>query len=82
MAIGRHLLQHGRLRLARRLGRSFPVLGAALALFAIRRAVRQKGFRGGVTDTALDATPVLGAVKNVFEAARGRDIIPDRMHVR
>jgi hypothetical protein len=33
---------------------------------------------GGALDTALDATPGVGAVKNVFEAIRGRDFIKDK----
>jgi hypothetical protein len=81
MGIGRQISQYGRARLARRMGRSIPILGAALALFALRRAIKQKGFRGGVADTALDATPFVGAAKNVYEVMRG-DIIPDRVAAR
>ena len=32
---------------------------------------------GGVADTALDATPGVGAVKTLYEVACG-DVIPDR----
>lgn len=64
--------------MARRLGRSIPLLGAALAFFAVRAAIRRKGFVGGVADTALDATPGVGTAKNLYELARGGDIIPDR----
>ena len=78
MAIGRQITQYGSARLARRFSRSIPLLGAAIALFAIRRAVRRKGFVGGVTDSALDATPFVGAAKNVYEAIRG-DVIPDKV---
>jgi len=44
--------------------------------------MRRKGAFGGVIDTALDATPGLGAVKNVFEAIRGRDFIRDKTIAR
>ncbi len=81
MGIGRQISQYGRARLARRFARSIPIIGAAIALFTLRRAIRQKGFRGGVTDSALDATPFVGAAKNVYEAVRG-DIIPDRAPAR
>jgi hypothetical protein len=81
MGIGRQISQYGRARLARRLGRSLPILGAAIALFTLRRAIRQKGFRGGVADSALDATPFVGAAKNMYEVMRG-DIIPDRVPAR
>jgi hypothetical protein len=77
MGIARQLSQYGRARLARRLGRSLPLVGAAIAFFTVRSAIRRKGFTGGVADSALDATPGLGAAKNLYEAVRG-DIIPDR----
>lgn len=78
MFITRQLSQYGSMRLARRVGRSIPFLGAAIALWAISRAVKRKGLVRGVADTALDATPVVGAAKNVYEVARGRDLFPDR----
>ena len=77
MAIGRQVVQYGGARLARRLGRAVPVLGAVVALLTVRAAIRRKGFRRGVVDTALDATPVVGTAKAVYEMARG-DMIPDR----
>ena len=77
MGIGRHVAQYGSTRLARRLGRSVPLIGAAIVLLTLRHAIRRKGLRGGITDSALDATPFVGAIKNVYEILRG-DIIPDR----
>jgi len=77
MTMSRQVMQYGRARLARRLFRSVPVLGAVVAVFTIRAAIRRKGFARGVADSALDATPVVGAAKNLYEMARG-DIIPDR----
>jgi len=77
MTISRQVAQYGRVRLARRLGRSLPLIGAVIAVFTLRAAIRRKGFARGVADTALDATPVVGAAKTIYEMARG-DIIPDR----
>ena len=77
MSISRQVAQYGRVRLARRLSRSVPLLGAVVAVFTLRAAIRRKGFARGVADTALDATPGVGAAKNLYEMARG-DIIPDR----
>ena len=77
MGIGRQISQYGTARLARRLGRAVHILGAVIAVVAIRKAIRSKGLLGGVTDTALDATPGIGAEKNLYEVMRG-DIIPDR----
>jgi len=55
-----------------------PWIGAVVAIAAVGSAMRRKGFLGGALDTALDATPGVGAVKNVFEAIRGRDFIKDK----
>jgi hypothetical protein len=77
MGIRRQITQYGRARLARRLGRAVPVLGAVIALVALRKAIRSKGLFGGVADTALDATPGVGTVKTLYEVMRG-DLIPDR----
>ena len=77
MSISRQAIQYGRARLARRLFRSVPLLGAVVAVFTLRAAIRRKGFARGVADSALDATPGVGAAKNLYEMARG-DIIPDR----
>ena len=77
MGIRRQITQYGSARLARRLGRAVPVLGAVIALVALRRAIRSKGVFWGVADTALDATPGVGAVKTLYEVACG-DVIPDR----
>jgi len=55
-----------------------PWMGAVVAIAAMGAAVRRKGLVGGAFDTALDATPVIGAVKNAFEAMRGRDFIKDK----
>jgi hypothetical protein len=55
-----------------------PWIGAAVALAALGSAIRRKGVIGGALDTALDATPGVGAVKNAFESIRGRDFIKDK----
>jgi hypothetical protein len=78
MAVTRQISQYARGRVVRRLSRSMPWLGGLVALAAIGAAVRRKGLFGGVVDTALDAMPGVGAVKNVFEAIRGRDFIKDK----
>ena len=59
-----------------------PWIGAAVAIAAVGTAVRRKGLFGGALDTALDAMPVVGAVKNGCEAIRGRDFIKDKSLAR
>jgi hypothetical protein len=68
----------GGMRLARRLARSVPFLGAAIALVTVGAAIRRKGLFGGTADAALDAMPFVGAAKTAVEVVRGRDLIPDR----
>lgn len=72
------LTQYASRRLTRRLSRSLPWVGGLLALATIGRAVRRKGFLGGTLDTALDFIPFVGGAKNLVEAGRGRDFIPDK----
>ena len=78
MTLTRQVSQYARGRLIRRLVRSMPWIGAAVALAALGSAIRRKGVIGGALDTALDATPGVGAVKNAFESIRGRDFIKDK----
>ena len=58
-----------------------PWIGAAVALATVAATVRRKGWVGGAMDTALNATPFVGALKNTAEAVRGRDFIRDRRPV-
>jgi hypothetical protein len=71
----------GQIRLARRVGRSIPWVGAGIALFTLATAIRQKGVLGGSVDTALNAIPFVGGMKNAAEMIRGRDFIRDRQRV-
>ncbi len=73
-----HATAHGQIRLARRVGRSLPWIGAAIALYTLGSAISRKGLLGGTLDTALNAVPVVGGVKNAAEIIRGRDFIRDR----
>ena len=66
-------------KLARRLARSLPWIGAAIALVTIGSAIRRKGVVHGVLHSALDAIPFVGGAKNVAEVVRGRDFFPDRV---
>ena len=78
MAIHQQALKYGQRRLLRRVGRSIPWIGAAVALITIRSAIRRKGVVGGTLDSAINAIPYLGGVKNAAEVVRGRDFIRDR----
>jgi hypothetical protein len=78
MAISNRLARWGSARLSRRVSRSIPILGAAIAAVTVVSTMRRKGVISGVLDTGLNAMPGIGAAKNVIELARGRDFFPDR----
>lgn len=82
MALVRQVTQYARARLVRRFARSMPWIGALVAIATVGAAIRRKGVIGGTVDTALDVIPGVGAVKNAFEAIRGRDFIKDKRVVR
>jgi hypothetical protein len=64
--------------LSRRLSRSVPLIGAALALATVGATMKRKGFFRGIVETGLNAMPFVGTAKNTVELVRGRDFIPDR----
>jgi hypothetical protein len=66
-------------KLARRLTRSIPYIGAVIALVTLGSAIRRKGVLGGALHSAFDAIPFVGGAKNVAEVVRGRDFFPDRV---
>ena len=78
MSLGDRLVRWGGARLSRRLTRSLPWIGGAVALATVATAIRRKGLLGGVLDTGLNAVPFVGAAKNVLEVARGRDFVRDK----
>jgi hypothetical protein len=78
MSIGQKLTRWGGARLSRRLRRSIPILGTAIAAATIFATVRRKGVVSGTLDTGLNAVPLVGALKNGVEILRGRDFFPDR----
>jgi Pre-toxin TG len=82
MGLIKQASQYARGRMVRRLSRSMPWIGAVVAIAAIGTAIRRKGLFGGALDTALDVMPGVGAVKNAFEAIRGRDFIKDKRVTR
>lgn len=66
-------------KIARRLARSIPWIGAAIALVTLGSAIRRKGVVRGALHSGLDAIPYVGGAKNLAELARGRDFLPDKV---
>ena len=69
-------------KIARRLARSIPWIGAAIALVTLGSAIRRKGLLRGTLHSGLDAIPFVGGAKNLAELARGRDFLPDKVQSR
>ncbi|HYB95435.1 MAG TPA: hypothetical protein VEC39_10705 [Vicinamibacterales bacterium] len=78
MARTRQLQTYAGRKIARRLSRSIPWVGAAIALVTLGSAIRRKGWLRGALHSGLDAIPFVGGAKNVAEMARGRDFFPDK----
>ena len=78
MTVARQAVRLGGRRIVRKLARSIPWLGAALAVAGIGAVIRRKGVIRGTLDSALDATPFVGGMKNACEIVRGRDFIRDK----
>jgi hypothetical protein len=78
MEVTKQLRQYVGRRATKRLYRAMPWIGSVVALATLGAAVRRKGFLGGTADTVLDFIPWVGGVKNLTEAARGGDFIPDK----
>ena len=81
MTIADKVARWGAVRMSARLRRSVPIIGTLFAVAAVAATMRRKGVISGVLDTGLNAVPFVGAAKNVFEVARGRDIFPDKYPV-
>ena len=64
--------------MSRRMSRSLPVIGAAIAVVTLASAMRRKGVISGALDSVLNAVPFVGTAKNAVEVVRGRDFFPDR----
>ena len=78
MAKTKQLQSYATRKLARRLTRSIPYIGAIIAIATLGSAIRRKGWLRGAAHSGLDAIPFVGGAKNLAEAARGRDFFRDK----
>ena len=75
--ITRKLVQAGGWSLARRLVKSVPYVGSAMAIGMIGYDIKRKGVVNGVLNTGIDAIPFVGTGKNIVEFFTG-DLFPDK----
>lgn len=81
MKLWQKLLVNGGARVARKVGKSMPLVGTAVVIGLMGYEIKKKGLVKGVVNTALDATPVLGTAKNVIELFTG-DWLADREEIK
>lgn len=76
-SLTRKLVHAGGWKLARRIGKSIPGVGTAIAVGFVGYDIKKKGVVYGVINSGLDAVPFVGLGKNVIEFFTG-DLLPDK----
>ncbi len=76
-SLTRKLVQAGGWNVARRVAKSIPYVGSAMAIGMIGYDIKRKGVVNGVLNTGIDAIPFVGTGKNVVEFFTG-DLFPDK----
>lgn len=75
--IKKKLLRAGGWQIAKRLAKSLPFGGTAVAIVLVGTDIKKKGVLRGVVNSGIDAIPIVGLAKNAVELVRG-DFIPDK----
>ena len=78
MAMAGNLIRWGKGEIGEKWARALPWIGTAVAVGLMFDTMRRKGVVRGGIDTALNALPVVGPVKNFAEGVRGREFIGER----
>ena len=73
----RKIIRAGGWRIAKRLIKPIPIVGALFAASLAGYEIKKKGLLPGAIHVGLDVTPVVGTAKNVVEFFTG-DLIPDK----
>ena len=76
-SLKRKIVHAGGWKLAKRVAKSIPYVGTAMAIGLVGYDIRKKGVVKGVLNSGLDAIPFVGLGKNVVEFFTG-DLIPDK----
>ena len=64
-------------QVAKRIAKTVPFGGTAVAIVLVGSDIKNKGLVRGVINSGIDAIPFVGLAKNVVELVRG-DFIPDK----
>ena len=62
---------------AKRVAKSIPYVGTAMAIGLVGYDIKRKGVVNGVLNAGIDAIPFVGMAKNVVEFFTG-DLLPDK----
>jgi hypothetical protein len=76
-SLTRRVARAGGWAIAKKLAKSIPFAGTAIAIGLAGQSIRKKGWVNGSLDAGLDAIPVVGTAKAVVEIFTG-DFIPDK----
>jgi hypothetical protein len=77
VGILRRIIRAGGYRIAMKAAKSVPLVGTVVAIGLIGYVIKKKGIARGLVNTALDATPFVGLIKNTIEMFTG-DWLPDK----
>lgn len=75
-SLKRKIARAGGWTIAKRVAKSIPYVGTAMAIGLVGYDIKRKGVVKGVLNSGLDAIPFVGAGKNIVELFTG-DIFPD-----
>ena len=75
--ITRKLAHAGGWQVAKRVAKTIPFGGTAVAVVLVGSDIRNKGVVKGLLNSGIDAIPFVGLAKNTVEFFRG-DFIPDK----
>jgi hypothetical protein len=75
--IKRKLFHAGGWQVAKRVAKTIPFGGTAVAVVLVGTDIRNKGVVRGLVNSGIDAIPFVGLAKNAVELVRG-DFIPDK----
>ena len=75
--IKRKLLRAGGWQIAKRVAKSVPFGGTAVAVVLVGSDIRNKGVLKGIVNSGIDAIPFVGLAKNAVELFAG-DFIADK----
>ena len=76
-SLKRKLVHAGGWTMAKRVAKSIPYLGSAMAIGLVGYDIKRKGLVKGVLNSGLDAIPFVGLGKNAIEFFTG-DLLADK----